>query len=269
MIDILDSFKSRTGRLLLKKRYGQHFISDRNLLRRIVQFAQINPSGTVLEIGPGGGSLTRELAVVCQKVIAIEIDRDLIETLKASLPVKAEVVEGDALQIPFEALTDESFHVVGNLPYNVATALLKKFIENRERIVNITIMLQKEVAERVCAEPGTREYGPLSILVQYYAKTTWGFEVPPGSFSPKPKVDSAVIRIDWKPGVPYHPLFTDFVHRAFSSRRKKLMNNLLVMLPSRSRGEIAGILRAAGLSPDVRAESLSVDQFLHVYNQSL
>ena len=253
----------------MKKRYGQHFISDRNLLRKIVQFARIERSSDVVEIGPGAGSLTRELALHCERVVAIEIDRDLIAFLKSSLPANAEVVEGDALQIGFGDLSVKRFQLVGNLPYNVATALLKKFIENRGRIIDITIMLQKEVAERVCAKPDNREYGPLSILVQYYATPTWGFVVPPGAFTPKPKVDSAVIRLEWRPKVEYNPAFTDFVHRTFSSRRKKFLNNLVAMLPSRSRSEIAGILRAADLSLDVRAESLSVEQFLRVYNLTL
>jgi 16S rRNA (adenine1518-N6/adenine1519-N6)-dimethyltransferase len=130
-------------------------------------------------------------------------------------------------------------------------------------------MLQKEVAERVRALPGTRDYGPLSVLVQYYAAPTWGFAVPPGAFTPPPKVDSAVIRLDWRPGIDDFPAFTDFVHRAFSSRRKKLINNLCAMLSSRSREDIAGILHNAGIPAGARPETLSVEDFLRVYNQTL
>jgi 16S rRNA (adenine1518-N6/adenine1519-N6)-dimethyltransferase len=251
----------------LKKRYGQHFISDRNLLRRIVQFAGIQPSATVVEIGPGAGALTRELAVAARRVIAIEIDRDLIPNLHAAGLTNLEIVEGDALKIDFQKLTPDLFHVAGNLPYNVATPLIRRFIESRAQIINVTIMLQKEVAERLCAKPGSRDYGPLSLLVQYYATPVWGFTVPPGAFKPRPKVDSAVIRLDWKPNVPDFPEFTDFAHRAFSSRRKKLINTLSTLYPSLSREALASALEHANASPDARAETLSLDQFLAVYNR--
>jgi 16S rRNA (adenine1518-N6/adenine1519-N6)-dimethyltransferase len=256
----------------LKKRYGQHFISDRNLLQRIIDLAHIAPGDTVIEIGPGTGTLTRELAFAAKQVIAIEIDRDLIGALRRGMPRNVEIVEGDALEVDLETISNvsgDSFHIVGNLPYNIATVLLRKFIAHRTRISEITVMLQKEVAERVRAVPGTHDYGPLSVLIQYYASPTWGFTVPPGAFSPPPKVDSAVIRLDWKPGIPEFPAFTDFVHRAFSSRRKKLLNNLGAILPGRTKEELAEILRSVGVSVDVRAETLSVEDFLRVYNRIL
>jgi len=253
----------------LKKRYGQHFISDRNLLQRIVDLASIKPGDTVIEIGPGAGSLTRELAAAAKRVIAIEIDRDLIHKLQRTMPANVEIIEGDALDIDFDRLTDGPYHVVGNLPYNVATVLLRKFIAHRARIIEVTVMLQKEVAERVRATPGTHDYGPLSVLIQYYAEPGWGFSVPPGAFTPPPKVDSAVIRLDWKPGIADFPAFTDFVHRAFSSRRKKLINNLGAILAGKTKDDLAGILRSAGVSVDARAETLSIDDFLRVYNRTL
>jgi len=253
----------------LKKRYGQHFISDRNLLQRIVSLARISPADTVIEIGPGTGSLTRELAEVASRLIAIEIDRDLIDGLRRNMPANVEIVEADALEVDFSAMAGAPVHIVGNLPYNVATALLQRFIAHRSQISDVTVMLQKEVAERIRALPGTRDYGPLSVLVQYYASPSWGFTVPPGAFTPPPKVDSAVIRLDWRPGVADFPAFTDFVHRAFSSRRKKLLNNLCGMLSSRSREDIAGILRSAGIPDGARPETLSVEDFLRVYNQTL
>ena len=128
-------------------------------------------------------------------------------------------------------------------------------------------MIQKEVAERLTAQPGTGEYGPLSVLIQYYANVTFGFGVPPGAFKPRPKVHSAVIRLDWRPGVKDARLFTDFVHRTFSSRRKKLANNLLHMFPSLEREEVLQRIGKAGIETDVRPEALSVDEFLRVYNQ--
>jgi 16S rRNA (adenine1518-N6/adenine1519-N6)-dimethyltransferase len=251
----------------LKKRYGQHFISDRDLLQRIIELAHISSTDTVIEIGPGSGSLTRELAAVAKRVVAIEIDRDLIGALRRTVPFNVEVVDADALGVDFDQY-EAPFHVIGNLPYNVATALLRIFIARRSRISEVTIMLQKEVAQRVCARPGTPDYGPLSVLVQYYAEPTWGFTVPPSAFNPPPKVDSAVIRLDWKPGVADFPAFTDFVHRAFALRRKKLVNNLGAILPGRTKDDLTDILRRAGISIDVRAETLTIDEFLRVYNQA-
>jgi 16S rRNA (adenine1518-N6/adenine1519-N6)-dimethyltransferase len=251
----------------LKKRYGQHFISDRNLLQRIIDFAHISSTDTVIEIGPGSGSLTRELAAVAKRVVAIEIDRDLIGALRRTMPFNVDVVDADALDVDFDQY-NAPYHVIGNLPYNVATALLRIFIARRSRISEVTVMLQKEVAQRVCAKPATADYGPLSILIQYYAIPTWGFTVPPSAFTPPPKVDSAVIRLDWKPDVADFPAFTDFVHRAFGSRRKKLVNNLGVILPGRSKDDLTDILRRAGVSIDVRAETLTIEEFLRVYNQA-
>jgi 16S rRNA (adenine1518-N6/adenine1519-N6)-dimethyltransferase len=156
---------------------------------------------------------------------------------------------------------------VGNLPYNVATPLLKRFIEARGVILDVTVMLQKEVAERVLARPGSRDYGPLSVLIQYYATPVEGFAVPAGAFTPRPKVDSAVIKLEWKPGVPTAKGFTDFVQLSFGSRRKKLLNNLASIYPRRARKEILAVMEDAGLKPDARAETLTVEQFLRVYNQ--
>jgi 16S rRNA (adenine1518-N6/adenine1519-N6)-dimethyltransferase len=251
----------------LKKRYGQHFISDRRLLQRIVQFAGIQTSDTVVEIGPGAGALTRELAATARRVIAIEIDRDLIPALLASAGPNTDIIEGDALVIDFSEHTPDSFHLVGNLPYNIAAPLIKKFIAYRTQILDVTMMIQKEVAERIRARPGTRDYGPLSVLVQYYAKPVWGFTVPPGAFTPRPKVDSAVIRLEWRPHIPDAPAFTDFVHKAFSSRRKKLINSLGAVLPGQSRESIVQALADAGVPAGARAETLSVEQFLTVYNR--
>jgi len=218
----------------------------------------------VVEIGPGAGSLTVALASAAHRVIAIEIDRDLIARLRVNMPSNVEIVEGDALEID---LPRGSFQIVSNLPYNVATPLFKRFIEHRDRISGITVMIQKEVAERLMAKPRTNAYGPLSILIQYYANVTFGFTVPPGAFKPPPKVDSAVIRLEWKPDVPPATRFTDFVHEAFSARRKKLANNLLSMFGSIGREAVLHRLERAGIDANARPEELSVAEFLRVYNQ--
>jgi 16S rRNA (adenine1518-N6/adenine1519-N6)-dimethyltransferase len=247
----------------LKKRFGQHFLTDRTILRRIVQFAGIAPEDTVVEIGPGTGSLTRELAAAARHVVAIEIDRDLIPQLRSSMPPNVEIIEGDALKIE---LPPGPFHLVGNLPYNVATPLFKRFIEHREQILDVTVMIQKEVAQRFAAEPATPDYGSLSVLVQYYAHVKYGFTVPPGAFRPRPKVHSAVIRLEWKPTVLDAHGFTEFVHSAFSYRRKQLVNNLLSMFGSLTRAEAIRRLESAGIKATARPEELSVTDFLRVYN---
>jgi 16S rRNA (adenine1518-N6/adenine1519-N6)-dimethyltransferase len=248
----------------LKKRFGQHFLHDRSILRRIVELSRITQEDTVLEIGPGAGALTRELAEKANRVIAIEIDRDLISSLRANMPTNVEIIEADALEAEWP---QTNFHVVGNLPYNVATPLLKRFIEHRDRIHAVTVMVQKEVAERLTSAPRSREYGALSVFTQYYANVTYGFTVPPGAFKPRPKVDSAVIRLDWKPNVAAAPDFTTFVQHSFSSRRKKLSNNLLSMFGSLGREEVLRRIDKAGIQENSRPEELSVTEFLRVYNQ--
>jgi 16S rRNA (adenine1518-N6/adenine1519-N6)-dimethyltransferase len=248
----------------LKKRFGQHFLIDPTILRRIVQFSNVASQDIVVEIGPGRGALTTEIAKVARRLIAIEIDRDLIAPLRASAASNVEIVEGDALEVEWPP---GQFHVVGNLPYNVATPLIKRFIEHRDHISAATVMVQKEVAERLSAKPSTRDYGPLSVFVQYYANVKYGFTVPPGAFRPRPKVDSAVIRIEWKPDVSAATAFTDFVHHAFGSRRKTLVNNLLGMFGSLGRDEVLRRMANAGIAANARPEQVSVAEFLRVYNQ--
>lgn len=249
--------------MLHKKKFGQHFLSDPNILCRIAAFARIQPGDTVLEIGPGRGALTRELAAAAKKVIAVEIDADLIPVLRQTMPDNVEIIEGDALEVPFP---EGPFHLVGNLPYNVATPLFKRFIELRASILDVTVMIQKEVADRIRAKPNDEAYGPLSVLMQYYAIPEKGFTVPPGAFTPKPKVDSAMIRLTWRPDVPYDKEFTDFVHHAFGSRRKKLINNMLPLF-QQSRGDLLAAIAESGIREDARPENLSVEDFHRLYNR--
>jgi 16S rRNA (adenine1518-N6/adenine1519-N6)-dimethyltransferase len=232
-----------------------------------VQFANLSPTDTVLEIGPGAGALTRELAATAGGVIAVEIDRDLIPQLREDMPANVTIVEGDALELDLKALAGDRFHIVANLPYNVATPLFKRFIEFRKSIVDVTVMIQNEVAQRIIAKPGDDAYGPLSVLLQYYAVPAFGFVVSPGAFRPKPKVDSAVIRLEWRPGVADAADFTDFVHHAFGSRRKKLVNNLLHMYPRIPRSTLLSDMARAGVTENARPENLSVVDFERLYNQ--
>ncbi len=224
-------------------------------------------SDSVVEIGPGAGALTRELARFARRVVAIEIDRELIEPLRANMPSNVDVIEADALEVDMDRVIDQPFRIVGNLPYNIATPLFKRFIEFRRRILDVTVMIQKEVADRIVANPEDEAYGPLSILVQYYAVPEYGFTVRPGAFRPRPKVDSAVVRLEWRPDTPDAAAFTDFVHNAFGSRRKKLINNLSHMFAGVPRDRLEEHLRQANVPVNARPENLSVEEFHRLYNQ--
>jgi 16S rRNA (adenine1518-N6/adenine1519-N6)-dimethyltransferase len=252
---------------MLKKRYGQHFLTDPGIPRRIVAFANVSANDTVVEIGPGAGALTRQLAATVERVIAIEIDADLIEPLRLQVPDNVDILHADALQIDFGELAGKPFPLIGNLPYNITTPLFKRFIEYRRHILSVTVMIQKEVAARIVSSPGDEAYGPLAVLLQYYAIPQWGFLVPPGAFRPKPKVDSAVIRLEWRPGMPDARGFTDFVQHTFASRRKKLINNLVHMFPAQPRNQLIERIRAARIPENARPENLSVEDFHRLYNQ--
>ena len=248
-----------------RKRLGQHFLTDPRILRRIVDFADPGAGSTVVEIGPGRGHLTRVLAERAGRVIAIEVDPDLAGPLRAAMPPNVEILGRDALEIDFPALAGEAYAVVANLPYNIATPLIERFIQARKRISSVTVLVQKEVAERILASPGTRVYGPLSVGIQHYAIPKGGFQVAPGAFRPPPKVHSRVVRLDWRAHVADVPGFRTFVGGAFSSRRKKLFNNLIAMFPGKGKEELAAALTACGLPPDIRPEGLTPGQFLALW----
>ena len=248
-----------------KKHLGQHFLSDPRILERITRFADFAPEDTVIEIGPGKGSLTKVLARQARSVIAIEIDPALALTLRNTMPENVEILEQDALEVDFTSIASGRYHLVANLPFNIATPLIANFVLARSAIIAATVMVQKEVADRISAAPGSRRYGSLSIGIQYYAFVERGPSVPPGAFIPKPKVHSQMIRLTWRSDVPDFPELMAFVRKSFSSRRKKLVNNLSPMFPDIPRGELQGILEQEGLDPGVRPEDLSVQQFVALH----
>jgi len=248
-----------------RKDLGQHFLTDTRTLRRIVTFAALDPGDTVIEIGAGTGNLTVLLAERVRRVIAIEVDASLVPGLRSRVPENVEVMERDALDIDFETLTDMPSPVVANLPYNIATLLLERFVASRAQLPSVTVLVQKEVADRILAPPGTRVYGPLSVGIQFYAHVRGGLLVPPGSFKPQPRVYSRVVRLEWRPEVPEAPAFRTFVTRAFSSRRKKLVNNLLPMYPGRSRKALEDVLRLSDIDVGARPESLTPSQFFALW----
>ncbi|MEM8984609.1 MAG: 16S rRNA (adenine(1518)-N(6)/adenine(1519)-N(6))-dimethyltransferase RsmA [Pseudomonadota bacterium] len=241
-----------------RKRFGQHFLHDPSIIKRIL--ATIDPATAthVVEIGPGGGALTAALAAAAPRLTAIEIDRDLVGWLRDAFGDHSNVaiLEADALRVDFESLGD-TLTVVGNLPYNISTPLLFRITDARAAISRAIFMLQREVVDRIVAEPGSKTYGRLSVMLQCYWLATARINVPPGAFTPPPKVDSAVVEL-----VPRTPLigqnlaaeFETIVRTAFSQRRKTLRRSLRTLLSTDA-------IEAAGIDPGARPETLSVDDF--------
>jgi 16S rRNA (adenine1518-N6/adenine1519-N6)-dimethyltransferase len=242
-----------------RKRFGQHFLTDRHYLARIVEAIDPRPGQHMVEIGPGPGALTELLIGHLDHLDVVEIDRNLAAGLRATFPVeKVSVHQGDVLDFDFASLP-APLRVVGNLPYNISTPILFRVAASAERICDCVFMLQKEVVERMVAAPGSAEYGRLSVMLQYRFEMACAFKVPPGAFTPPPKVDSAVVRM--KPLGPDRlrardeALFARIVTAAFSQRRKTLANALK---PLELRVAPAG----AGIDPRRRGETLSVHEFV-------
>jgi len=247
-----------------KKSLGQNFLVDENAALSIIEAADIEDYDTVVEIGPGHGVLTRELAEQARRVIAIELDDRLIVELgeKLSDLKNLEIVHADALKYPFGELP-EKVKVVANLPYYISTPIISRLIEARDKVSLMVLMLQKEVAERISAPPGGKEYGYLSVMVQLYTRPETLFIVPNTSFRPVPKVDSAVVRLEVLDTTlaPCRDLalLEHIVSAAFSQRRKTLRNNLKSTGLFTDEGIKA--LETTGIDPGRRAETLSVPEF--------
>ncbi len=246
-----------------KKRLGQHFLTDPRILARIADALEAGPADTVVEIGPGRGGLTAALAQRAGRVIAIEKDRALIPRLRDRWP-GVDVVEGDALEADWHALAGApGYLVTGNIPYNITSPLLEKALEP-PRPSRIVFLVQQEVAERVGAPPGTSGYGALSVGVQAQAEVELLFRVPAGAFAPRPKVDSAVIRLRplALPAVPdeVRLRFRRLVVGLFGFRRKQLLRGLRE-LTGWAPEPAAAVLERAGLAGSVRPETLAVQDF--------
>ncbi len=246
-----------------RKRFGQNFLQDAQVIESIVNAVGAKPDDIVVEIGPGLGALTRPLLDRVKHLHVVEIDRDIISKLKTAFPPERLTIhEGDALAFDFSSL-GERIKLVGNLPYNISTPLLFHLSAFPERVVDMQFMLQKEVVERMVAEPSTADYGRLSVMLQYHFDMDLVLMVPPGAFWPPPKVDSAVVRMIPVPGrcgvVKDEALFADIVSKAFAQRRKTLRNNLKGVL------DLAGF-EALGIDPGLRAENLAVEQYVAIAN---
>lgn len=253
------------------KSLGQNFLVDQNIVRDIVKGAGVTKEDFVIEIGPGVGTLTRELLKEAASVTAIELDDKLLPILKEELKdyENFHLIHGDATKVQLDAVyPGKVIKLVANLPYYVTTPIITKILNDKVAFSSLTIMIQKEVAERMDAVPGTKDYGSLSVLVQYYCDTKIVRNVPPESFMPRPKVDSTVIRLTKleKPRayVKDEELFFKIVRMVFTMRRKTLSNNLKSM--GYTREFIEEVLEAAGIDLKARGETLSVEKFAELSN---
>jgi len=251
-----------------RKRFSQNFLHDAHYIGRIVDAIAPAPDDRIVEIGPGLGALTAPLVDRAGHVTCVEIDRDLAARLRARFaPAQLTVIEADALQLDWRALVDADprpVKVVGNLPYHISTPLLFALLPIAERVTAQHFMLQKEVVDRIVAAPGSKDYGRLSVMLQFRYRVARLFVVPPGAFSPPPKVHSAIVRM-----LPIPPAelprvdadsFARVVAAAFGQRRKTLRNALAGLLPEEA-------IRAAGVDPSARAETLAVEHFVRLTAQ--
>lgn len=249
------------------KSLGQNFLIDDSVLTDIVEGAEVDENDLVIEIGPGVGSLTAQLIGKAKKVVSIELDNDLIPILETELGEyeNFSLIHNDALKVDFNEIIGEekSVKLVANLPYYVTTPIIVRLLKENYNFKSLTIMIQKEVAERIDAEPNCKEYGALSLLVQYYCNTKKVRIVPPSCFIPRPKVDSIVIRLDRleKPRVEVkdEKLMFDIIRNAFNMRRKTLWNGTKFLGIEKEKLEKA--YEEAGIDPKRRGETLTLEEF--------
>ncbi|WP_280772203.1 16S rRNA (adenine(1518)-N(6)/adenine(1519)-N(6))-dimethyltransferase RsmA [Salipaludibacillus daqingensis] len=262
-----------------KKSLGQNFLIDPNVLAKIVRTANLSEESGVIEIGPGIGALTEQSAKVAERVLAFEIDRRLIPILEDTMSPypHVKVIHQDILKADVETEIAEFFKegqdiaVVANLPYYVTTPILMKLLENRLPVRVMVVMLQKEVAERIAAGPGSKAYGSLSIAAQYYAEAETVFTVPKTVFVPQPNVDSAILRLTRRSEPPVQVkdelFFFKVVQASFVQRRKTLLNNLATYFQEfKGKSDVAEILTKMDIDPKRRAESLSMEEFAQICN---
>lgn len=245
-----------------RKRFGQHFLRDRQIIERLVRAIAPQPQDRLLEIGPGEGVLTRPLLASGAQVCVVELDRDLAASLHERLgqPPNLDIIQGDILKTDVLSIAaGQSLRVVGNLPYNISTPILFHLFAQLPVVVDMHFMLQKEVVDRLVAEPGSGDYGRLSVMAGFFCRREFLFEVPPEAFRPPPKVMSAIIRLRPKrlsaADLAVLPALEQVVREAFGQRRKTLRNSLRTLIDESS-------IAAAGIDPGLRAERLGLDAFL-------
>ena len=273
-IDILQKYN-----FVFQKKYGQNFLIDTHVLEKIIASAGITKEDMILEIGPGIGTMTQYLCENARKVIAVEIDKALIPILTEDTLAEYDnvrVINEDILKLDINKLVDEEnggkpIKVVANLPYYITTPIIMGLFESRVPIESITIMVQKEVADRMQVGPGTKDYGALSLAVQYYAKPEIVANVPPNCFMPRPNVGSAVIRLTRHKECPVQvedeALMFKIIRASFNQRRKTLKNSLSNSPElSFSKEQIDAAIEEMGVSPTIRGEAFTLEEFANLAN---
>jgi 16S rRNA (adenine1518-N6/adenine1519-N6)-dimethyltransferase len=259
-----------------KKKWGQNFIFDNNILKKITEAAQVAPGDRVVEIGPGAGTLTKELLQKGAHVLAVEIDKTLIPILEETFKeTDLVIVQSDVLKTDLDELTVAKgfqwpYKVVANLPYYITTPLIMYLLENEYHIEDIVVMVQKEVADRFTAIPGTKEYGAVTLAVQYYSQPEILLNIPRFIFKPVPEVDSALIRLKPRGMSPVQvddkELMVALIKGAFGQRRKTLLNSLASVTPPLDKELIREILTEAGIDANCRGEVLGLADFAQIAN---
>lgn len=257
-----------------KKQFGQNFISDDHLLDKIVSAAEISNDDVVLEIGPGAATLTAALADKAKQVVAIEIDRDLFPIIEKRMQnyTNFELVANDAMKVDFDALAAkygaDKYKVVANLPYYITTPIVMRLLEDGFGATELVIMVQKEVADRFLAAPGSKSYGAITASLNYYGEVSRCFNVPRTMFTPRPEVDSAVVKIkchETKPFVAVNERLLRSVIKASFGQRRKTLNNALKTL-GYPKEQMEQALKLAGIDPGCRGETLSIEEFVRLSN---
>lgn len=252
------------------KSLGQNFLIDGNIVRKIVESAKITKEDYVLEVGPGMGTLTEELALQAKKVIAVELDHKLKPVLEETVGSysNVEIIFGDILKLDLqeiikEKMEDRKIKIVANLPYYITTPIIAKFLEEGYHIDTINVMVQKEVAERITANPNNKSYGGLTVFAQFYSHPQIVLNIPKSVFIPQPKVDSAVIRLKIREQYPNvdREKFFQIVKAAFSKRRKTILNTLSSGLDM-DKEDVRKILDASKIESNQRAENLSIENYV-------
>ncbi|MDX9916684.1 MAG: 16S rRNA (adenine(1518)-N(6)/adenine(1519)-N(6))-dimethyltransferase RsmA [Gudongella sp.] len=269
--EILDMYGFR-----FSKGLGQNFLIDGNIVREIVKRAEVSKEDQVLEIGPGIGTLTEELALNADKVVAIEIDERLRPVLADTLSTydNTEIVFGDVLKLPLDEILKEKFEdkpvkVVANLPYYVTTPIIGKLLEEGLAFDSISVMVQKEVADRMIANPGSKDYGALTLFIKFYTEPEVLLRVPKSVFMPQPKIDSTVVRLKLKKELPDidRELYSKLVKAAFSKRRKTIINALSTYGLEFDKQTLKEALQRAGIEETARGEELTVEKYIQLVRQ--
>ena len=273
-IEILNKY-----RFVFQKKFGQNFLIDTHVLDKIIKAAQISKDDFVLEIGPGIGTLTQLLCENAREVVAVEIDRTLIPILEETLSAydNVTVINEDILKLDLKALVEEKnagrpIKVVANLPYYITTPIIMDLFEKHIPLINVTVMVQREVAERIQAAPGSKDYGALSLAVQYYAEPYIAAYVPPNCFIPRPNVGSAVIRMTLHKEAPVkvedEQLMFKLIRASFNQRRKTLVNSLNNSAELKlGKEQIQKALASLNISENIRGEALGLEQFAALANK--